>query len=75
MVGYDRQTDRANIRFDVPRRLLSEAKRIAQVPDDDPQAAWSYPLSIDQTRDVAALIGAAVDPNHGEFFLEAFAIG
>jgi len=73
LVGYDRDTDRAAIQFDVPDELLSEAKRIARVPDDDPDAAWSYPLANDQAGALAVLIGARLDAGNAEFFLEAFA--
>jgi hypothetical protein len=45
LVGYDRQTDRMKLRFEVPEHPMPEAKRIANVPADDPEAAWSYPLS------------------------------
>ena len=48
LVGYDQKTDRAKVSFKDAGRLLSNAKRIAKVPNDDPQAVWSYPLSPDQ---------------------------
>jgi len=73
LVGCDRPTDRMKVRFDIPDALLPGAKKIAQVPPDDPEAAWWYPLSTAQVRNVANLIGAEVDPNAAEFFLEAFA--
>jgi hypothetical protein len=73
LVGYDRGTDRMKARFDIPDRLLPEATKIAQVQKDDPEAAWSYPLSNVQARSMANLIGAELDPAEAEFFLEAFA--
>jgi hypothetical protein len=73
LVGYDRRTDRATVRFDVPGKLLPAAFRIAQVPGDDPDAVWSYPLCSDQARELADLIGAKLDADGAEFFLEAFA--
>jgi hypothetical protein len=72
LVGYDPKTDRMKLKIDIAERLLGDAKRIAGVPDDDPDAAWSYPLSRSQVRAVAALIGAQLDPDNAEFFLEAF---
>ena len=41
LVGYDRQTDRMRTRFDIPDHLMPDAKKIAKVPADDPDAAWS----------------------------------
>jgi hypothetical protein len=73
LIGYDRQTDRMKFRFDIPEPLMHDARIIAQVPQDDPDAAWSYPLSNAQTRNLADLIGAAVDPDEAYFYLEAFA--
>jgi hypothetical protein len=61
------------MRFDIPDGLLPDAKKIAQVQKDDPEAAWSYQLSNVQARSMANLIGAEVDPAESEFFLEAFA--
>jgi hypothetical protein len=73
LVGYDRQSDRMKMRFDIPEERLPDAKKLAQVPDDDPEAAWSYPLTKAQARRLATLIGAKIDANRVEFFLEAFA--
>ena len=73
LVGYDRQTDRMRTRFDIPDHLMPDAKKIAKVPADDPDAAWSYPLTKAKTRRVAHLIGVQADPDEAEFYLEAFA--
>ena len=72
LVGYDKTTDRAKVRFDIADRFIGDAKRIAKVPDDDPQAVWSYPLTPEQVRKMAKLIGAELDLGKSEFFLEAF---
>ena len=73
LVGYDGATDRMKMRFDIPEDLLPDAKKIAQVRKDDPEAVWSYPLSDVQARSMANLIGAALDAAEAEFFMEAFA--
>jgi len=73
LVGYDKKTDRAKVRFDIADRLLDDAKRIAKVPADDPEAVWSYPLTPHQVRKLAQLLGADFDLGKSEFFLEAFA--
>jgi hypothetical protein len=73
LVGYDRCTDRMKARCDIPPELLAEAKRIAGVGSEDPDAAWSYPLSAAQARAIAQLIGPEIDPSGLEFFLEPFA--
>jgi hypothetical protein len=73
LVGYDRRTDRMKTSCNIPADVLAEAKRIAGVSSDDPDAAWSYPLSIQQARSIALLIQIEIDPNRLEFFLEPFA--
>ena len=73
LVGYDRRTDRMKVRYEIPSGTLVEAKRIAGVASDDPDAAWSYPLSADQVRAISGLIRAPIDPDRLEFFLEPFA--
>jgi len=73
LVGYDRQTDRMRLRFDIPDQLMPEVKKIARVATDDPDAAWSYPLTEAKTRRIARLIGAQAGPVEAEFYLEAFA--
>ena len=75
LVGYSRETDRMVESYDIPPPLLQQAVAIAEVGDDDPEAAWSYALSPFQAAQVAALIGARIDPDRLEFFLEAFRSG
>ena len=73
LVGYDRHTDRMRLRFDISDQLMLEVKKIATVATDDPDAAWSYPLTKAKTRRVAHLIGVQADADEAEFYLEAFA--
>jgi hypothetical protein len=72
LVGYDRQTDRMKAQFDIPDQLLQEATAIAKVPDDDPDAARSYPLTEAKARRLVSLISVGGFED-AEFYLEAFA--
>jgi len=72
LVGYSPETDRMVESYDIPRPLLERAAAIAEVGDDDPEAAWSYALSLIQAREIAALLGTPIDLERLEFFLEAF---
>lgn len=74
LVGYDRRTDRMTGQFDIPDHLFPEAKKIAKVPRDDPEASWSYPLNDGRAEQLATLIGANISLQDAEFFLEAFAM-
>jgi hypothetical protein len=73
LVGYDRTTDRIKEQFDVPAEFPAEIKRIAGVADDDPEAAWSYPLSPNQAQAIARIICARIGAQGLEFFVEPFA--
>jgi hypothetical protein len=46
---------------------MPEVKKIAKAATDDPDAAWSYPLTKAKTRRVAHLIGVQADPDEAEF--------
>jgi hypothetical protein len=74
LVGYDRQTDRMKVQFDIPDDRLAEAKKIAKVSAEDPDAVWSYPLSESGARRFASLIGVDVGAKDAEFFFEAFSV-
>ena len=65
LVGYDAQTDRVKLRFDIPDGVMPDAKKIAKVPADDPDAAWSYPLTEAQTRRFAPDRGHGRLPRSG----------
>ena len=72
VVGYDRLTDEARQLLDIPGPLMGPVKRIVAVPNDDPDAVWSYELSAAQAQEIARLIGGELEPT-ADFFLQAFA--
>jgi hypothetical protein len=61
------------VQFEIPEHLMPGAKKIAKVQEDDPEAAWSYPLSEAKARRLARLIGTEAEIGDAEFYLEAFA--
>ncbi len=73
LVGYDKVTGRVAAECDIPQHHLQHAKLIAGVTADDPEAALCYKLNRKQTRDLAATIGAPVNPGDLNFYLEGFA--
>jgi hypothetical protein len=74
LVGYDRETERVVDEYDVPDDLLPQAKNIAHVPVDDPEAAMCYQLAENEARDLAGFLRASIDPARRDYFLEGFAI-
>jgi len=73
LVGYDRTTERVVDEYDVPNDLLPQAKIIAHVPADDPDAAMCYPLAENEAQDLAGFLRARIDPFLRDYFLEGFA--
>jgi hypothetical protein len=73
LVGYDRASGYLALEHDVPDRFLELAKRVAKVRDDDPQCVLCYRLDTLQARELAAAIGAKLDPHRLNFYLEGFA--
>lgn len=72
LVGYDRATERVVDEYALPEERLPEARRIAHVPDDDPDVAQCYSLGSNEARDLAGFIGVSVSPDR-DYFLEGFA--
>jgi hypothetical protein len=73
LVGYDRTSGHVAVEYDIPDCLLERAKRVASVGADDPQAVLCYPLDKLQALGVAGAIGADIDPDQLNFYLEGFA--
>ena len=73
LVGYDRASGRVAVEYDVPDRLLERAKGIAKVGADDPEAVLCYRLDDLQVHDLATAIGAKIDCDQANFYLEGFA--
>jgi hypothetical protein len=73
LVGYDRASGHVAVEHEVPGRFLELAKRLAKVGADDPQAVLCYRLDDLQARELAVAIGAQIDRNQLNFYLEGFA--
>lgn len=72
LVGYDRRTGELVTEYDIPTARLDFAKRTACVGPDDPGAVLCYKLTRQQARDIAGAIGAAVDVDALNFYMEGF---
>ena len=75
LVGYDRETERLAEEFAVPDSVLPRAKRLAGVPEDDPDAVMCYPLDAARACDLADLLNASIDTGRRNYFLEGSAGG
>ncbi len=70
LVGYDRATGFATVILPVPDSLSPRAKRIADMPEDDPDMIGDWPLPDPTARAIADLIHARIDLERTEFCLE-----
>ena len=73
LVGYDRAGGHVAVEHEIPDRFLEFAKRVARVGSDDPEAVLCYRLDALQARELAGAIGAKIDPDRLNFYLEGFA--
>lgn len=73
LVGYNRSTGMVADEYDIPGIHLEFAKRVAGVPADDPEAVLCYRLTGQQARDIAGAIGATIDVDAFNFYIEGFA--
>lgn len=73
LVGYDPKTDRQAVSFRVPEGRDGVVKRLVAIPEEDPDAVFSYELEPATARDIAGVIGAGpLDPAL-VYFLEPYA--
>lgn len=73
LVGYDPKTDLEAFAFRVPEGRDDDVKRLVSIPEDDPDAVFSYELEPAKARDIAGLIGAGpLDPAL-VYYLEPYA--
>jgi hypothetical protein len=69
LVGYDKNTERLAVGFDVPRHSVAMAKCIAGITlDDEDLGDWE--LDPGQAQAIGQLISAIIDTKFCDFFLE-----
>jgi hypothetical protein len=73
LTGYDKVSEKLAAQIDVPISQLGQAKQVAGVGQEDPEAALSYPLTSEQAKRIGQTIGQFVDTDRYLWFLEPFA--
>jgi hypothetical protein len=73
LVGYDQRSGQVAVEHPIPPRHFAVAKTIAGVGFDDSDAALCYKLNKHQAREIAGAIGAAIDADALNFYMEGFA--
>lgn len=73
LVGYDPASKRVAAEYEIPEARLDDAKRVAGVDADDPDAVLCYKLTGTQADAIADAIGIVVDAETLNFYMEGFA--
>lgn len=71
LVGYD--CSALAVEYQIPPALEAEAKRLADIPADDPDVTGAYELKPAIADKIAKLISVKIDTKSCDFFLEGFA--
>jgi hypothetical protein len=69
--GYDHQTGRLAVSYNVPERKIALVKKIAEIPVSD-DGLGSYPLNPDQIAEIARTLKAEIAHASPNFFLEPY---
>jgi hypothetical protein len=71
LAAFDRQTEKLIGSDVIPRELVAEIRKIAQIsPSDD--GAGDYPLDAGQVAKIARRLGIKVDPESIDYFIEPY---
>ena len=69
--GYDRQTGRLAVSYDVPERKIATIKKIVGIASSD-DGLGSYPLGLDQITNIAKVLKTETKEGRYDFFLEPY---
>ena len=71
VTGYDRQTGRLAVSYDVPGRKIAPVKKIAGIGSSDDRFG-SYPLGPTQIPKIAKALKTEIEQGGCDYFLEPF---
>ena len=71
VTGYDRQTGRLAVSYDVPKQKIRLVKKIAGIASSD-DGLGSYPLGSDQISKIAEALEAEIEREKCDFYLEPY---
>jgi hypothetical protein len=71
LAAFDRQTEERIGSDAIPDQIVSEIRKIAQIPAAD-DGAGDYPLNAAQAYKIAARLGIKVHPESLDYFIEPY---
>jgi hypothetical protein len=72
LVGYDKRTERLEVRVDIPLDKVAEAMAIAGVPSGESMEIGDWELTPEQAKEIGRLIIFKPDLRHYDYFLEPY---
>ena len=72
LVGYEKRTERLEVRVDIPRDKVAEALVIAGVPALDGIEIGDWELTAEQAKEIGPVINFRPDLRHYDYFLEPY---
>jgi hypothetical protein len=72
LVGFDRDTESLAVKYEIPAKYVLLAKKIAGI--DERPIIGDWPLSPEQVRHIAEVIGERIDQDAYDFSLEQYAL-
>ena len=72
LVGYDKRTERLEVRVDIPRDKVGQAMTIPGVPGGDIIEIGDWELMPEQANDIGRIISFTPDLRHYDYFLEPY---
>ena len=73
LTGYDKRTEALTFAHEIPRAKSHLAREAAGAPPRDQEAVDAYPLRPDQARRIAVVIGARINTERYDWFMEPVA--
>ena len=71
LIGFDRDKEHLAVKYEIPAKYVLLAKKIAGI--DERPIIGDWPLSPEQVRHIAEVIGERIDADAYDFSLEPYA--
>jgi hypothetical protein len=71
LVGYDPETERLEVQWEIPESLMDKVRRLVVTDEDDPDIVDAYPVDPTVARDILGMLHSN-ERRQLDYFLEGF---